>query len=126
MVVSAEKARAKAEARRARILAKSAERLDVVSGLAPDSKAEKSDVAAVVDNGDNEPWWCVVGGIGSPARETGAISVMADETPHQARVAPQRPKSRCLGSDHITAAGRSLTEPYQGPLIPTTPIRWVQ
>ena len=55
MVVSAEKARAKAEARRARILSKSAERLDVVSGLAPDSKAEKSDVAAVVDNGDNEP-----------------------------------------------------------------------
>ena len=53
MVVSAEKARAKAEARRARILAKSAERLDVVSGLvSPDgSKAEKSDVAA--DNGDN-------------------------------------------------------------------------
>ena len=35
MVVSAEKARQKAEARRQRILAKSAERLDVVSGLAP-------------------------------------------------------------------------------------------
>jgi len=35
MVVSAEKARQKAEARRQRILAKSAERMDVVSGLAP-------------------------------------------------------------------------------------------
>ncbi len=35
MVVSAEKARQKAEARRQRILAKSAERMDVVSGLVP-------------------------------------------------------------------------------------------
>lgn len=58
MVVSAEKARAKAEARRARILAKSAERLDVVSGLTP----IKSDVA-VDDNNDEPAAADVVGGV---------------------------------------------------------------
>jgi hypothetical protein len=46
MVVSAEKARQKAHARRQRILAKSAERLDVVSGLVPKNED---------DDEDNEP-----------------------------------------------------------------------
>mmetsp|Transcript_5101 Transcript_5101/g.7104 ORF Transcript_5101/g.7104 Transcript_5101/m.7104 type:complete len:606 (+) Transcript_5101:108-1925(+) len=49
MVVSAEKARQKAHARRQRILAKSAERLDVVSGLAPKG-SDAND-----DDEDDEP-----------------------------------------------------------------------
>jgi len=52
MVVSAEKARQKAHARRQRILAKSAERLDVVSGLAPkgsDANDDDEDEPATVN-----------------------------------------------------------------------------
>src|SRR6056300_939886 len=61
MVVSAEKARAKAEARRARILAKSAERLDVVSGLAPGEKSSSDDGAVKVE-GNDEPSAVIDGG----------------------------------------------------------------
>ncbi|KAL7517430.1 hypothetical protein ACHAWX_002353 [Stephanocyclus meneghinianus] len=53
MVVSAEKARQKAEARRLRILAKANERLDVVSGLVPANAVDDKpivDAVAVVDD----------------------------------------------------------------------------
>ena len=49
MVVSAEKARQKAEARRQRILAKSAERMDVVNGLAPSKGDDRNDNAAATN-----------------------------------------------------------------------------
>ncbi|KAL3795260.1 hypothetical protein HJC23_008345 [Cyclotella cryptica] len=59
MVVSAEKARQKAEARRLRILAKANERLDVVSGLVPsnaaDDKLNVDDAVVVVDNRVDSP-----------------------------------------------------------------------
>lgn len=50
MVVSAEKARQKAQARRQRILAKSAERLDVVSGLVPKDKTMNDDEDPLADD----------------------------------------------------------------------------
>ena len=52
MVVSAEKARERAEARRLRILAKANERLDVVSGLVP---SDKGDTAASVESPADSP-----------------------------------------------------------------------
>ena len=60
MVVSAEKAREKAEARRLRILAKANERLDVVSGLVPSSDvtkvlADTSSSPVVVESPSDSP-----------------------------------------------------------------------
>ncbi|KAL7539098.1 hypothetical protein ACHAXR_010867 [Thalassiosira sp. AJA248-18] len=51
--VSAEKARQKAEARRLRILARGAERLDVVSGLAPTPKSSSTATTTTLDDPSN-------------------------------------------------------------------------